>query len=326
MKAIRYHEHGDADVLTVDDVPTPDPGHDEALVRVHAASVNPIDTYVREGGVSPAGGLPHVGGSDAAGVVEAVGDGVEGVAVGDRVFATGLGLFEDGTYAEYVAAPAASLAPLPDEVSFADGAAAAMAFATAWRGLVNRGGLSVGDTCLIQGGAGGVGHAAVQIADHAGATVVATAGSDRAFVGDLGADGVIDYAGDDVADRIREAAGGEIDVVLETHAAANVTTDLEVLTRGGRIVVLGEEEPITIDPGASMTGKIADADLSFMSIMASRDDQAPILERVGRLLADGTFTVEIEATYPLEAAAEAQRHVLSDGSRGKVVLTVSDAA
>ncbi|AZH26783.1 NADPH:quinone reductase [Haloplanus aerogenes] len=323
MKAIRYHEHGDADVLTVDDVPTPEPRADEVLVRVHAASVNPIDTYVREGGVEPAGGLPHVGGADVAGVVEAVGDDVEGFAVDDRVFATGLGLFESGSYAEYVAAPAESLASLPDEVSFVEGAAAAMAFATAWRGLVGRGELEVGDACLVQGGAGGVGHAAVQIAAHAGATVVATASDgDEAFVRGLGADGVVDYGGDDLADRVRDAAGGEIDVVLETHAAANITTDLDVLTRGGRIVVLGEEGPIRIDPGASMTGKIADADVRFMSIMASRDDQQPILERVGPRLADGTFEVEIEATYPFEEAAEAQRHVLSSGSRGKVVLEV----
>lgn len=323
MKAIRYHDHGDADVLTVDDVPTPEPGPGEVLVRIHAASVNPIDTYVREGGVEPAGGLPHVGGADMAGVVETVGEGVEGFAAGDRVFATGLGLFEAGTYAEYVAAPAESLAPLPAEVSFTEGAAAAMAFATAWRGLVHRGDLAVGDACLVQGGSGGVGHAAVQIAAHAGATVVATASGDEAFVRDLGADDVVDYAGDDAAEQIRAAAGGDIDVVLETHAAANVETDLDVLARGGRIVVLGEEGPIRIDPGASMTGKIADADVCFMSIMASRDDQRPILERVGPRLADGTFDVEIEATYPLEEAAEAQRHVLSSGSRGKVVLEVA---
>jgi len=323
VKAIRYHEHGDADVLTVDDVPTPDPDHGEVLVRIHAASVNPIDTYVREGGVDPAGGLPHIGGADLAGVVESVGDGVDGFVAGDRVFATGLGLFEAGTYAEYVAAPAESLAPLPDAVSFADGAAAAMAFATAWRGLVGRGELEVGDACLVQGGSGGVGHAATQIAAHAGAAVVATASGDEAFVRGLGADAVVDYRDDEVADRIREAAGGDVDVVLETHAAANVETDLDVLTRGGRIVVLGEEGPIRIDPGASMTGKIADADVRFMSIMASRDDQVPILERVGPLLADGTFEVEIDATYPLEAAADAQRHVMADGSRGKVVLEVA---
>ena len=323
MRAIRYHEHGDADVLTMDDVPTPTPGHDEALVRIHAASVNPIDTYVRDGGVSPADGLPHVGGADLAGVVEAVGDGVADVEAGDRVFATGLGLFEDGSYAEYAAVPAESLATLPAEVSFAEGAAAAMAFATAWRGLVNRGELSVGDVCLVQGGSGGVGHAAVQIADHAGATVVATTSEDADLVRELGADAVVDYHGDDTVDRLRDAANGEpVDVVLETHAAANVEPDLELLARGGRIVVLGEEAPIEIDPGASMTGKIADADIRFMSIMASRDDQAPILERVGDLLADGTFSVEIEATYPLSEAAAAQRHVMSSGSRGKVVLEI----
>lgn len=153
--------------------------------------------------------------------------------------------------------------------------------------------------------------------------MVATASDDRAFLRELGADVVVDYGADDAADRIREAVGGDVAVILETHAAANVETDLELLARGGNVVILGEEEPIRIDPGASMTGKIADADLRFMSIMASREDQVPILERVGPLLADGTFEVEVDATYPLSEAAEAQRHVMSAGSRGKVVLDVA---
>lgn len=325
MKTIRYHEHGGADVLTMDDVPEPTPGPGEVTVRVHAAGVNPIDTYVREGNVSPEGGLPHIGGADVAGVVEEVGEGVDAFEPGDRVFATGLGLFEPGTYAEYVAVPEEKLAPLPESVSFEEGAAAAMAFATAWRGLITRGDLSVGDICLVQGGSGGVGHAGVQIARHAGATVVATAreGEPAEMVRELGADAVVDYRAEDLPAEIREATGGDaVDVVLEPHAASNLVDDLDVLVRGGRIALIGEDDEIRIPPGAAMTGKIADADLRFMSIMASTDDQGPILRSVAPLLGDGTFEARVAKTYPLSEAASAQRDVLSGGTLGKIVLEV----
>ena len=326
MRAIRYHEHGGEDVLTLDDVPRPTAGSDEVTVRVHAASVNPIDTYVREGNVSPNGGLPHIGGSDVAGTVEEIGERVDRFEPGDRVFATGLGLFQPGSYAEYVAVPAEKLAPLPDAVSFNEGAAAAMAFATAWRGLITRGDLSVGDVCLVLGWSGGVGHAGVQIARHAGATVVATAreGEPAAMARELGSDAVVDYRADDLAAEIREVTGGEpVDVVLEPHAASNIVADLDVLVRGGRITVIGEDSEIRIPPGASMTGKIADADLRFMSIVASTGDQGPILRSVAPLLAAGTFEVRIAETYPLSEVARAQADVVSGGTLGKVVIEVA---
>lgn len=326
MKAVRYHEHGDADVLTMDDVPEPTPGPEAVKVRVHAAGVNPIDTYVREGNVSPDDGLPHIGGADVAGVVEEAGNDTDAFEPGHRVFATGLGLFQPGSYAEYVAVPASTLAPLPEPVSFEEGAAAGMAFATAWRGLVTRGDLSVGDVCLVQGGSGGVGHAGVQIARYAGATVVATArdGDPAEMVRELGADAVVDYRAEDLLAGIREATGGDpVDVVLEPHAASNVVADLDVLARGGRITLIGEDDEIRIPPGPAMTGKIADADIRFVSIMASIDDQGPILRSVAPLLGDGTFEARIAKTYPLSEAAAAQRDVLSGGTLGKIVLEVA---
>lgn len=340
MRAMRYGRHGDADVQSLEEVADPEPGHGGAVVDVHAASVNPIDTYVREGSVEPTGGLPHVGGADAAGVVSAVGDGVAGVEPGDRVFATGLGLFEPGSYAERVAVPASRLAPLPDAVGFDEGAAAAMAFATAWRALSTRGGLSIGDACLVHGGEGGVGHAAVQIAAGAGATVVASASTDgdanadgdgdgagtddaTTFLRGLGADAVVDYRDDDLAESVRSALDGrEVDVVLESHAAANLDADLDALARGGRVVVIGEEGTVELSPSTAMTAKVADADVRFMSIVASTADQAPILTRVGEALAAGELSVEIDATYPLAELPAAQRHATSDGVRGKVVVRV----
>lgn len=323
MRAVRFHEHGDESVLTVEDVPRPDPAPDQAVVRVEAASLNPIDTYVREGNVSPPSGLPHVGGSDLAGVVEAVGDDVERFDAGDRVFATGLGLFTPGTYAEYTVAPAAQLAPLPKGVLFRDGAAAAMAFATSWRGLIARGGLRLGDVALVHGASGGVGHAAVQVAAAAGARVIGTArmGAPAELARDLGADDVVDYQSETLSDDVADAADGrDVDVVFEPHADAHLEANLRTLARDGRIVVIGEEQPITLDAGLSMTAKQADADIRFMSIMASSGDQAEILRRVGERLADGTFTVEIDSVYGLEEASEAQRELSSSGTVGKIVL------
>ncbi|MFW5938684.1 MAG: NADPH:quinone reductase [Halanaeroarchaeum sp.] len=323
MRAVRYHEHGDESVLTLETVERPEPGAGEALVRIAAASVNPIDTYVREGNVRPPSGLPHVGGSDLAGVVEAVGEDVTAVEEGDRVFATGLGLFSPGTYAEYTVAPVDRLASLPDSVPFRDGAAAAMAFATAWRALVTRGDLSLGDLALVHGASGGVGHAAVQVATAAGATVVGTArdGEPAEFVRSLGADAVVDYRSDGLADDIAEAAGGRgVDVVFEPQADAHLAANLACLRRGGRIVAIGENGPITLDGGLPMEAKKADADIRFMSIMASPGDQAEILERVGERLANGTFSVEIDSVFGLDQVPDALGELMSSGTIGKVVL------
>lgn len=323
MRAVRYHNHGDESVFTLEDVDTPEPAAEQALVRIEAASVNPIDTYVREGNVSPPSGLPHVGGSDMAGVVEAVGEDVSTVEPGDRVFATGLGLFSPGTYAEYTVAPESQLAPLPDGVEFRDAAGAAMAFATAWRALITRGDLSLGDVALVHGASGGVGHAAVQVAKAAGAFVVGTArdGEPADLARDYGADAVVDYRTDDLAGDLEAATNGrEVDVVFEPHADLHLEANLDRLARGGRIVIIGEENPIEIDAGTSMTAKMADADLRFMSLMASSDDQVPILERVGERLADGRFSVEIDEVFGLDDLPAAHRELMSSGTLGKIVI------
>lgn len=323
MKAVRYHEHGGPSVLTLEEVPRPEPGPGEVLVDVRAASVNPIDASVRAGDVTPPGGLPHVGGADLAGVIETVGSSVSAFDEGDRVVATGLGVVSPGTYAEYTVVPADVLAPLPDEVPFTDGAAAAMAFATAWRALITRGGLTVDDVCLVHGASGGVGHAAVQVAAHAGCRVIGTAreGAPAEFVESLGADAVVDYRGDDLAGSIRAAADDRpVDVVLESHADANLAPDLTALRRGGTIVVIGEDDPIEITPALSMSAKKADADLRFMSIVASRDDQASILRRVGPYLAAGTFSVHVDETYALSNLAAAHERLTDSSVLGKLVI------
>jgi NADPH2:quinone reductase len=207
------------------------------------------------------------------------------------------------------------LAPLLESVPFRTGAGAAMAFATAWRALVSRGELSLGDACLVHGASSGVGHAAA-----AGSDVVGTAreGDPTSLVRSLGADGMVDYRSKDLADELAAVTDGcPLDVVFEPHADSNLGTDLARLARGGKIVVIGENSPITLDGDTSMTAKQADADLRFMSIVASPDDQAPILRRVRKRLADGVATVEIDRMFELDGLSGT--HVHSPGALGKVV-------
>ncbi len=323
MRAARYREHGTPDVLTIESVRRPTPGRGEVLVDVRSAGVNPIDTYVMAGNVPPAGGLPATTGSDLAGVVDDVGPGVERFASGDRVYATALGLRSPGSLAEYAVVPASALAHLPSAVPFVDGAAAAMAFATAWRGLRDRGGLQIGDRCLVAGAAGGVGHAAVQVAAAAGATVVGLARPETAdFVRDLGADEVVDYRRDDLAAALEGATGGGLDVALETHADANLVPEIAAAASGARIVVLGEEGTVSVDPGTAMTAKQADLDVRFMSLAAAVDEQAPVLGAVAPFLADGRFRPRVDSRFDLDEAAAAYRRLGESGLRGRVVVDI----
>lgn len=326
MRAVRYHEHGDESVLRVDDVPRPEPGDGEVLVEVHAAGVNPIDTYIRGGNVPPKTGLPATAGSDLAGVVESTGPDATDYEPGDRVYATALGLFRHGSLAEYAVVPESRLAPLPEGVSFEEGAAAAMPFATSWRALVTRGELSIGEVCVVSGASGAVGHAAVQIAREAGAFVVGLAreGDSAEFVRGLGADAVVDYDSDDLAAELEAATGGRpVDVAMESHADANLDAEIARLARGGRVVVIGEDATIGIDSGTSMAGKQADLDLRFMSLAASADEQRGLLEAANPFLRDGRFVAEVDSTFPLSEAADAYRRLGESGVLGSVVVDVT---
>jgi NADPH2:quinone reductase len=322
VKAVRYHEHGDEEVLRIEQKDRPTPDADEVLIEAHAASINPIDTYVRAGAIGTSD-LPQTIGSDVAGVVAEIGANVIAFEPGDRVYATCRGVLDDGTVAELCRVPASVLAKLPKGVPFADGAAAAMTFATAWRALVTRGGIGLGDRCLVSGAAGGVGHAGVQVASAAGGTVVGLARPDfEAFVTGLGADAVVDYRTTDLTSAITTAVGGSIDVALESHAGTNLAANLAALARGGRIVVIGEEEPITFDSALSMQAKQADADLRFMSLVASAEDQRPILEAIALRLADGRFEPHIDSRYDLAETASAYRRLADSGVQGAIVIDV----
>src|SRR5262245_18731205 len=209
MRAIRVEQFGETDVLRIAEVEDPRAGEGEVVVRVHAAGVNPVDAYVRTGKYARLPELPYTPGSDGAGVVKQVGPGVTGISVGDRVYIAALGV-RFGTYAERMALPARFVHPLPDPVSFAQGAALGVPAATAYRALVLRAASRAGETVLVHGASGAVGLAAVQLARGLGLTVIGTAGSEpgRATVRSAGAARVVDHTKDGYTAEIMDATGG----------------------------------------------------------------------------------------------------------------------
>jgi NADPH2:quinone reductase len=315
MRAVRYHEHGGPEVLQVEDVPRPEPGHGELLVGVEAAGVNPVDTYFREGAY-PLPGLPWTPASDVAGTVEAVGDGVSGFDPGDRVFATGLGREHQGTCAEYVTVPEGLAASLPDACSFEEGAAVALVGVTAWQALVHHGGVEPGERVLIHSGSGGVGHVAVQLAAAAGARVTTTAApAYHDHLNQLGAEAVLDYDREDLADAV--AAEGAPQLVLDTMADRYFELDGEVAARGATIVGIGNEAataPVPMGPG-----KFKDLRFQTMSMFNAADTGA-VLDRLATLMTAGDVVPEVARTYDLDATADAQRDVLEESFLGKLVV------
>ena len=206
MKAIRVHEFGAPDVMKWEDVPDPQPSAGEVLVKAEAVGVNPVETYVRAGGYGPRE-FPFTPGTDAAGTVEAVGDGVTHVKPGDRVYTAGS---LSGTYAEKTLCKAAHVQPLPDGITFEQGAALGVPYVTAYRGLFQRAGAVAGETVLVHGATGGVGLAAVQMAVAFGLTVIATGGTEegRRLVSAQGAAHVLDHRREGYLDQIQSLTGG----------------------------------------------------------------------------------------------------------------------
>lgn len=316
MRAVRFHDHGDPDVLTIDEIETPEPGEGEVRVSVRAAGVNPVDTYFRTGEYEPPT-LPMIPGTDLAGVVDSVGASVSEIDEGDRVFATGLGNDRLGTYAEQVSVPVDRLARLPSGVSFESGAAAGVVVGTAWRALVDHASLEPTETCLIHGASGGVGHVAVQLASAMGARVVGTARPEyHDQLKSLGAGAVLDYTRDDLADHVREI--GAPDVILDTRADEYLQFDADVAAPGARVICIGnasERAQLT----AIGTAKNKDVRFQFMSLF-NAPDLSSVLDRIASLLDTGAVTPEIDRTLDLEAATDAQRAVMNESLFSKIVL------
>jgi NADPH:quinone reductase-like Zn-dependent oxidoreductase len=319
MRAVRLHDHGGADVLQVDDTDRPDPDDDELLVEVAAAGVNPVDTYFRDGSYEPVG-LPFTPGVDFAGTVAAVGADVTDFAEGDRVYGTGIGNggFQGG-YAEFATVPTDRVVALPEGADIVEAGAAGVAAVTAWRALIDHADLDPAEACLVHGGSGGVGHAAVQIADAVSARVVTTAAPEyHDRLHDLGADTVLDYSRDDLADAVVEATAGGADAILDHRLDDYLQFDADVAAQGCRVVGIGENSP---DPAFTNDGaaRSKDVNYQFMS-MFNMPDLRVGLRGVAHLMETDRLSIELARSYDLDEASEAQRAVMEDSFFGKLVV------
>ncbi len=322
MKAIRVHQTGGPEVMKLEDVPTPRPGAGQALVRIHAAGVNPVDIYVRSGAYGRKPTLPYTPGSDGAGVIEALGPGVEDLRAGDRVYIGGTaeGGYS-GAYAEFAVCARAQLHPLPARVTFQQGAAVNVPCATAYRALFDRAQAKPAETVLVHGGSGAVGTAAIQLARAAGLTVLATAGTDRglALLAELGAHHAFNHRASGYAEAIALATGGRgVDVIIEMLANVNLDRDLGLLAPHGRVVVVGNRGRIEIDPRQTMGRDAAILGMTLMNCTPA--DLVRIHAALGSALELGTLRPVAGREFPLGDASRAHEAVMAPGAHGKVVL------
>ena len=322
MRAIRVHQFGDPSVLTLEEVPTPDPGPGQVQVRIHAAGVNPVETYIRSGRYAALPTPPFIPGSDGAGVIAALGAGVTRWSTGERVFFFGTALGRSlGAYAEYAVCDANQVYRLPDAVTFAQGAALGVPYATAHRALFGRGGGKAGETVMIHGASGGVGLAAVQFARWVGLKVAGTAGTEEglALVRANGAHLAVSHRAPLYLDQIRDATGGRgPDLILEMLANVNLDHDLDLIAQHGRIVIIGNRGRIEIDPR-----KIMSREAEIIGVMLWRATDQELTESYADVTAgleQGALRPVIGRELPLAEAPKAHDAVMAPGSKGKVVL------
>lgn len=342
MKAVLFRQHGGSDKLSYEDLPTPTIGPDEVLVRVKACALNHLDIWIRQGNPAYPMPLPHVSGSDVAGLVEQVGSHAEGVTVGQRVFVSPgiscwhceaclagrdnfcrsyslLGALMHGGYAEYVKVPFRNVLPISGNLTFEQAAAFPLVSVTVSHMLFALAGLQHGETVLIMGAGSGVGSMAIQMAKLAGARVITTVGADdkipKAVI--LGADAVINHAKEKVAERVKLLTEGRgVDVVIE-HIGPEVWDGcLASLAKGGRLITCG-----------ATTGGDVNLNLRYvfsrqLTIKGSYMGTRAELVKVAELMGQSRLISVIDRTYPLKEARAAQEQLLSRKVFGKIVLTV----
>ncbi len=327
MKAVRVQKIGLEHPMRVEEVPDPVPEAGELRVRVEAAGVNPHEIAVRDGNhpIARAKDYPYICGMDLAGTVEAVGPGVPaegpgGFAPGDRVW----GRSSKGAYAERAVLAAATSGRLPDRYSFNEGACLPVPLFTAWCALVLMAEARAGETVLVQGGAGGVGQVAIQLAKRMGCRVFATVSTEEkaGFCLTLGADEIINYKEEEVVPRVLElTAGRGAEVVVENAARDNLDADIALLAQEGRIVLIGPgtgKEPSTSLNVQSAMGKNARILGLATASLGARVPEA--IRRLSPLLEVGGLRLHVGLALPLEEAEEAHRVLLSGKFLGKIVL------
>ncbi len=346
MKAIRFHEFGDAGVLTAEEAPKPTIGPGDVLIQVKAAALNHLDLWVRSGSREKNIPLPHIPGSDGSGIVAEVGSTAGHIKAGEKVlispgiscghcaFCLGgkdnlcrhyhvLGTQENGTYAEFVRVPAINVVPIPEGLDFVQAAAVPLVFLTAWHMLVTLTKVQAGETVLIHGAGSGVGSAAIQIAKLMGAQVITTAGTDEKLkkAQQLGADEVINYKVSEFAEEVKRITNKRgVDIVFEHTGGEVFEKSINVLTKGGRLVTCGATSAYT-----------ANLDLRFIyakhltifgSFMGTKQELIEVLKFFKSGVGNRRLTPIIDTILPLEKASEAHRRMEERRNFGKIVLTI----
>jgi NADPH:quinone reductase-like Zn-dependent oxidoreductase len=309
MRAIVIHAYGGPEVMKLEDVARPEPAADEVLIRVVAASINPVDVAIRKGYLAKlVGNFPLILGMDAAGTVEKVGNKVTKCKVGDPVFAF-FTLKGEGGYAEFVTAKEGQIAPKPNTVSFAQGAGVGAAGSTAWEALVDTANLRAGQTVLIHGGSGGVGHLAIQIAKARGAKVFATASTvNQEFLRQMGADVAIDYTRTKFEDVAKN-----MDVVLDTVGQDTLERSYGVVKKGGIIVsIVDDPKP----PALEAHG--------IRGVTLRCAPKAGVLEELSKLMEAKKLMPVISQTFEMAGVVQAQDQIATGHTRGKIVLKIGD--
>jgi NADPH2:quinone reductase len=323
MKAIRIHQFGPTeDVLQYEDVPVPEPKAGEVLIKVAAASLNRADLGLRKGTYRiSADALPLIPGREFAGTVEKLGPGVNEYHLGQCVVAYP----SLGGYAEYAMAKISEVRPVPDGVTSVQAAAMPTVFLTAWFGLRTDGKLKAGEWLLVQGGSSGVGNAAIQIAKHLGARVVATSGGEEKCrrLRQLGADVTIDVSQSDFLPEVMRVTNNRgVDVVLEMIGGDVYQKSLQALAPGGRLVSIGGAFGVIPDTPPVLTeGRVATR-FSITNYLKAKPEDFKKLDEILKLVQEKKFQVVVGQMFPLAEVRAAQRHLEGREHFGKVVLTI----
>lgn len=343
MKAMLFHEHGGPDVLKYEQVPTPSPGPGEVLVELHAAALNRVDLWVRNGWPGLKLEMPHISGSDGAGTIAALGSGVEGLQEGDRVVINAnlgcgkcdqclagydnrcrdwhlLGETVRGTLAEFIVVPARNVLPLPEDMHFSPAAAASLVYLTAWHSLITRGALRPGERVLIVGASGGVNTACIQIAKFTGAEVYVVGSNEQklALAESLGADRLIDRSKEENWSKAVYLATNRegVDVVVDNVGASSMMMSMRSAKKGGRILTVGNTGGAKFEiDNRFIFGK----HLSIIgSTMGTLSDYATVMG----LVFEGKLQPVIDQGYPIQETPDAERRLEAGEQMGKIIIEI----
>jgi NADPH2:quinone reductase len=323
MRAVVVREFGGPEVMHVEERPVPQPGPRQVLVRVRAAGVNPIDTYIRTGTHIRRPTLPYTPGFDGAGDVESVGAEVTAFRRGDRVYISPdtVSIGGAGSYAEYALCSIDEVQPLPSRLSYGQGAAIGVPYITAYRALFQRAAARPGETVLVHGATGGVGIPAVQLGKLYGLTVFGTGGSERGLelVRAHGADLVVDHTEQDYEKAIMDASGGRgVDVIVEMATHLNMNRDLGLIARSGRIIVVGNRAPTEINGRLVMSKDVSIIGMTLFN--TPRPELASIHAALRAGFACGALNPVVGREMPLTEAGRAHEVIMERGALGKIIL------